>query len=78
MDKFAAVATVQGLFTVDFSTATPLITAAHAFDANGSTAKQYNDIKWSSQTGWLYAAAGDHPAGSNCAIDLLQLEVTQA
>eukprot|EP00878_Enallax_costatus_P013830 GHUV01014465.1.p1 GENE.GHUV01014465.1~~GHUV01014465.1.p1 ORF type:complete len:654 (+),score=215.89 GHUV01014465.1:417-2378(+) len=72
IDKLAAVATVQGLFTVDFSTATPLINAAHAFDANGSnTPKQYSDIKWSSQTGWLYASAGDRAA-----VDLL--EITQA
>ncbi|KAF6265313.1 hypothetical protein COO60DRAFT_1623946 [Scenedesmus sp. NREL 46B-D3] len=49
LDKLAAVATVQGLYTVDFSGAVPIITAANAVQADGVTPKQYNDIKWASK-----------------------------
>lgn len=69
LDKLAAVATVQGLYSVDFSGATPIITAAAALGADGTTPKQYNDIKWASKLGRLYASAGD-----NVAIDVLEIQ----
>jgi hypothetical protein len=53
---------------VDFSTAVPIITAASALQPDGATPKQYNDIKWASKTGRLYASAGDCPL-----IDVLEI-----
>jgi hypothetical protein len=69
-DKFVAAATVQGLYTVDFSAAAPIITAAGAYGPDGTTAKQYNDIKWASGTGRLYASAGD-----GVMIDVLEMQM---
>lgn len=66
-DKLVAVATVSGLYTVDFSTAMPVINAANAISADG-TSRQYSDIKWARLTGQLYASAGD-----GASIDLLEL-----
>jgi hypothetical protein len=60
---------LQGLYTVDFSGAVPIITAASALQPDGATPKQYNDIKWASKTGRLYASAGDCPL-----IDVLEIQ----
>lgn len=54
---------------MDFSGAVPIITAANAVQADGVTPKQYNDIKWASNTGRLYASAGDCVA-----IDVLEIQ----
>jgi hypothetical protein len=59
---------LQGLYTVDFSGPQPIITAANAVQADGGH-KQYNDIKWASKTGKLYASAGDAVA-----VDVLELQ----
>ncbi|WIA10127.1 hypothetical protein OEZ85_010334 [Tetradesmus obliquus] len=69
LDKLAAVATVQGLYTVDFSGAAPIITAAAALTKDGTAPKQYNDIRWASGSGRLYAAAGDAVS-----IDVLEVQ----
>jgi hypothetical protein len=59
----------QGLYTVDFSGGAPIITAADAVQPDGATPKQYNDIKWASKTGRLYASAGECVA-----IDVLEIQ----
>lgn len=69
IDKLAAVATVGGLYSVDFSTATPIITAANALSADGVTPKQYNDIRWASHAGRLCASAGE-----GATVDVLEIQ----
>jgi hypothetical protein len=59
---------LQGLYTVDFSGAVPIITAAAATKDDGSP-KQYNDIRWASETGRLYASQGELVA-----IDVLEIQ----
>lgn len=59
----------QGLYTVDFSGAAPIITAAAALTKDGTAPKQYNDIRWASGSGRLYAAAGDAVS-----IDVLEVQ----
>jgi len=69
----AAVATVQGLFLVDFARISgpnnmPTILPATA--PRGGQLKQYNDIKWATGTRTLFAAASD-----SARIDTFELTV---
>lgn len=77
--RVAAVATFQSLYLVDLNQtdvqaagsfnrrATPSVTRAALF-ADGSSSKQYHDIKWAAGQPVLFAAA------ENACIDLLQMQ----
>lgn len=72
--SLAAVATVSGLFAVDFARSMGAGTGGalvlHAVNGSGQPLTTYNDIKWDTQKGRLFAANGEPGKGR---IDVLEV-----